>query len=170
MNLGRAYRTVLGLYPYDYRALFAREMLHAFEEAVEEHRRQHERAFIGFLLREFSGLLVGAGAEWIAKFTTNSSIRGYRLPDLRMIRPLGVPREVWFAETCLKVGQPSLPHEVTEVQERIAMLINRMVHAIAHHDFAGARRYSYEERQARDELRRLREKYHINDSETGGCS
>jgi hypothetical protein len=50
------------------------------------------------------------------------------------------------------------------------MLIRRMVDAIANHDFPGARRYSDEERLARDELRRLREKYRIADCGNDGCS
>lgn len=58
-----------------------------------------------------------------------------------MMRPAGVPREVWFAG------------DRKSVEERIASLIDRTVHAIAHHDFEGARRYCREE----DELRRLQE-------------
>ena len=170
MNLRRAYRTLLRLYPNDYRAMFALEMQNAFEQAAEERRLQCRPVFIRFLLGEFIDLLIGAGAEWIAKLTTDSSARGRCLPDLRMMRPPGVPRELWFAGTCLNAGQPSLPDEVMEAQDRISMLIHRMVYAIANHDFPGARRYSYEERQARDELRRLREKYDIDDSGSNGCS
>jgi len=170
MNLERAYRNLLRLYPNDYRALFAAEMQTTFNQAAAERRRQPRLAFIRFLLREFIDLVSGAGAEWIAKLTTDSSVRGRCLPDLRMMRPPGVPRELWFAGTCLNVSQAALPHEVIEAQDRIAMLIDRMVHAIANHDFPGARRYSFEERQARVELRRLREKYHIDDSESNSCS
>jgi ATP-dependent Clp protease ATP-binding subunit ClpC len=63
----------------------------------------------------------------------------------------------------------SLPDEVIAAQARISMLIQRTVHAIANHDFPGARRYSYEERLARDELRRLRQKFDIDDSGNDGC-
>lgn len=170
MNVGRAYRTLLRLYPNDYRALFAMEMLNTFEQAAEERRRQSGPAFFRFILGEFIDLLIGAAAEWIAKVTTNSSVRNRCLPDLRMMRPPGVSRKLWFAGACMNAGQAPLPDEVMEVQERIAMLINRMVHAIANHDFPGARRYSHEERRARDELRRLREQYNIDDSESNGCS
>lgn len=169
MSLVRAYRTLLQLYPNDYRTQFATEMSTAFEQAIGERRRQPGYVFVGFLLGEFTDLLIGAATEWIAKLTTDRSVRGRCMPDLRMMRPPGVPRELWFAGTCLNVSQPSLPHEVMEAQERIAMLVNRMVDAIANHDFPGARCYSFEERQARDELRRLREKYNIKDSETNGC-
>ena len=170
MSVGRAYRTLLRLYPSDYRALFVPEMQNAFEQAAEERRLRSKPAFIRFLLGEFIGLLTGAIAEWIAKLTTDNSVRGRCLPDLRMMRPPGVPRELWFAGACLSAGQGSLPDEVIEAQARISMLIQRTVHAIANHDFPGARRYSYEERQARDELRRLQEKYDIDDSGNDGCS
>jgi hypothetical protein len=169
MNLERAYGTLLRLYPNDYRAVFATEMLSAFEQAAGARRLQPRLAFVRFLLSEFISLFIGAGAEWIAKLTTASSVRGRCLPDLRMMRPPGVPRELWFAGTCVNVSQSALPHEVMEAQKRIALLIKRMVHAIANHDFPGARRYSYEERQARDELRRLRVKYKIDDSESTAC-
>jgi hypothetical protein len=167
MDLRRAYRTLLRLYPSDYTALFALEMQNALEQAAEERRLQSRAVFVRFLLGEFIDLLIGAGAEWIAKLTTDSSVRGRCLPDLRMMRPPGLPRELWFAATCRNAGQASLPDEVMEAQDRISMLIHRMVYAIANHDFPGARRYSNEERQARDELRRLREKYNIDDN---GCS
>ena len=169
MSLGGAYRTLLRLYPNDYRAQFAAEMATAFEQATGERRRQRGSVFVRFLLGEFTALLIGAAAEWIAKLTTDSSVRGRCLPDLRMMRPPGVPRELWFAGTCLNVSHSSLPHEVMEAQERIATLVNRMVEAIANHDFPGARRYSFEEREARDELRRLRQKYNLDNSETNGC-
>jgi len=84
----KAYGTLLRLYPSDYRARFAAEMLNAFERAAAE-RRGH--------VAELIGLMIGASREWIAKLTTDSSVRGRCLPDLRMMRPPGVPREVWFA-------------------------------------------------------------------------
>ncbi len=107
MNSRRAYRTLLRLYPHDYRAMFAAEMRNAFERAAEEHRRRP--AWVRFLLGEFAGLLIGAGAEWIAKWTTDASVRGRRLPDLRMMRPPGVPRELWFAGVGLGGGPVSPP-------------------------------------------------------------
>jgi hypothetical protein len=170
VKLGRAYRILVRLYPRDYKALFAVEMQTAFERASEEHQLRGIPVFIRFLVGEFVGLLIGAGAEWIAKFTTDSSVRGRFLPDLRMMRPPGVSRELWFAGPYLSTRQVSLPDEVIEAQARISMLIQRMVHGIANHDFPDARRCSYEERQARDQLRRLREQYNIDDSGNDGCS
>jgi len=169
MRAEQAYRTLLRLYPSAYRALFALEMQNAFERAAREHRLLGRSVFIRFLLGEFVGLLSGAGGEWIAKLTTDSSVRGRCLPDLRMMRPPGVPQELWLAGAYQGHGQGPPPDEVLAAQARVSMLIQRMVHAIANHDFPGARRYSYEERLAREELRRLRQKHDIADSGNDGC-
>jgi hypothetical protein len=45
---------------------------------------------------ELAGLLAGAAAEWIAKLTSDRWVRARSLPDLRMMRPAGMPRELWF--------------------------------------------------------------------------
>jgi hypothetical protein len=145
-------------------------MQNAFERATEERRRPGRLIFIRLLLAEFIGLLNGIAGEWIAKLTTDSSVRGRCLPDLRMMRPPGVPRELWFAAAYQSRSQGSLPAEVLEAEARVSMLIRRMVHAIANHDFPGVRRYSYEERVAHDKLRRLRRKYDIADFGNDGCS
>ena len=166
----RAYLTLLRLYPRDYRSRFAAEMLHAFETASQVRRALGIAVWVSFVLAELIGLMFGAGAEWIAKLTTNASVRGRCLPDLRMMRPPGVPREMWFAGASVSASQNSLPHEVIDAEMRIATLIGCMVRAIANRDFPGARSYSYEEREAREHLRRLREQYKIDDAESNGCS
>jgi len=87
----RAYRALLGLYPYDFRAAFGAEMLAACG-----------RVDAGHPAVELAGLLTGAATEWIAKLTCDPSVRGRTLPDLRMMRPAGMPRELWFGRTeCL---------------------------------------------------------------------
>ena len=78
----RVYKALLRLYPYDYRAAFENELLECLE---------------GSAAVEMAGLLRGAAAEWFAKLTTDQSVRGRSLPDLRMMRPAGMPRELWFA-------------------------------------------------------------------------
>lgn len=98
MNTRRAYRTLLRLYPWDYRTRFAAEMSNAFENAGEERGGRGGPVFVRFLFIELVGLILGAGAEWTAKMTTDRSVRGRCLPDLRMMRPPGVPRELWFIE------------------------------------------------------------------------
>ena len=122
MDARLAYRALLHLYPLDYRVRFEAEMVRTFGQAATEQRT----GFDGFLLRELFGLAAGAAAEWAAKLTTNPSVRA---------RSLSSP----------------LPGDTTALQARIASLIDRTVHAIAHHDFEGARRYCREE----NELRRL---------------
>lgn len=84
----RAYRTILRLYPADYRAMFAAEMAGAFDLLVEERRARP--------VREFSGAIAGAARDWVAKWTTDAAVRGRALPDLRMMRPVGVTKEQWF--------------------------------------------------------------------------
>lgn len=81
----RAYRILLSLYPYDYQALFAHEMARTFDQLAEDRQA-----------RELAGLLIGAVREWIAKRTTDPMVRGRVLPDVRMMRPVGVTRELWF--------------------------------------------------------------------------
>ena len=162
MDVAQVYRTLLLLYPGDYRTWFGREMQSTFERAAEEHRVLGRAVFMRFLAGEFIGLLSGAGAEWMAKMMTARSVRERSLPDLT--RPPGVSRELRLAENCAGHGKGPLPDEVAVAQARVRMLVERMVHAIAHHDFPGARRYSDEERVARDELRRVRQKYDMADS------
>jgi ATP-dependent Clp protease ATP-binding subunit ClpC len=67
----------------------------------------------------------------------------------------------------VKLRQTSLPEEITEVQKRIKFIVHRMENAIANHEFEKARFYSDEERKERDNLRALREKYHLDDSSSG---
>ena len=71
------------------------------------------------------------------------------------------------AGTRVKVRQTSLPEDITEVQKRIKFIVHRMENAIANHEFEKARFYSDEERKGRDNLRALREKYHLDEAGTG---
>lgn len=81
----RMYQALLKLYPYDFRTAFAAEMTAAFA-AMQMRRRA----------AELPGLLASIIAEWIAKFTSDRSVRARALPDLRLMRPAGMPRETWF--------------------------------------------------------------------------
>ena len=91
------YTTLLRLYPRDYRAMFAREMRRAFEITASDRRAFGRAGFLRFALAELIGLIQGAASEWIAKLTTDRAIRGRTLPDLVMMRPVGVTREAHFA-------------------------------------------------------------------------
>jgi hypothetical protein len=163
----RAYRILLGIYPADYRALFAEEKSHVFEKAYEEYRDRGWSETVRFAIGETIGLLVGAGGEWAAKLTTDRSHRGRYLPDLRMMRPPGVSKELWFSGAGMSVGQSALADEVAgevmAAQRRIAILVSRTVHAIANHDYPGARTYYREESEARENLRRLQGKHTIDE-------
>ncbi len=119
MSVGQGYGTLIRLYPSDYRALFAWEMQNAFERAAEEYRALGGPVFVRFLLSEFIGILSGVGAEWIAKLTTDRSVRGRCLPDLRMMRPPGVARELWFAASSHGHGQSLPPVDVLSARARV---------------------------------------------------
>jgi ATP-dependent Clp protease ATP-binding subunit ClpC len=67
----------------------------------------------------------------------------------------------------VKLRQTSLPDEITDVQKRVKFIVHRMENAIANHEFEKARFYSDEERKERENLRALREKYHLDESSTG---
>lgn len=67
----------------------------------------------------------------------------------------------------VKLRQTSLPDEITDVQKRIKFIVHRMESAIANHEFEKARFYSDEERKERENLRGMREKYHLDESATG---
>src|SRR6266568_3033686 len=67
----------------------------------------------------------------------------------------------------VKLRQSALPEEITEVQKRIKFIVHRMENAIANHEFEKARFYSDEERKERENLRALREKFHLDESSTG---
>jgi hypothetical protein len=155
----RAYETLLRLYPRDFRASFTSEMLTAFEKSARDCRAQGLSAYLRFALKELMGVMKGVCAEWIAKLATDRSLRGRSLPDRLMMRPPGVPWEAYYGDALVESPRSALPSEVMEAQRSTELLVQRIVHAIAHHGFEGARAYSYQERQARENLRLLREKY-----------
>ena len=82
----RAYRLFLQLYPRDYKTRFAAEMARAFESSAADSKRDGRQVFFGFVLAEFRSLITGAAAEWVAKLTTNATVRGRGLPDLQLMR------------------------------------------------------------------------------------
>jgi len=70
----------------------------------------------------------------------------------------------------VKLRQSSLPEEMIDVQKRIKFVVHRMENAIASHEFEKARFYSDEERKERENLRLLREKYHIDETAMGAVT
>jgi hypothetical protein len=157
VNSIRAYRTLLRLFPGDYRYIFEAEMLEAFARAVAERRASGWFKCARFVWAELAGLALHAPLEWIAKATTSDSVRARSLPDLRMMRPAGVARSVWFQD--LRPPETDAQDEIAEAQRRVSFCLRRMEHAIANHDFQGARYYSNEDLKARESLRELKTKY-----------
>ncbi len=139
------YRALLRLYPEDYAATFASEMMAAFEKGWEEHSRRFP-SLLRFASMEFAGLIAGAATEWMAKLTTNRSVRDRNLSELRFAGPAAA-------------APSSLPLDLAQAQQRVTLLVERIVHAIANHDFESARRYSYEEHRERENLTVLKRKY-----------
>jgi len=92
MACARVYSAALRLYPADYRLRFAAEMRATFREALAE-RRQRVR----FTIAECGSVVLGAGREWLCKLTADPATRGRRLPDCRMMRPVGVTPLEWGA-------------------------------------------------------------------------
>jgi len=103
--MGTAYRSLLRLYPRDFRTWFGEEMSAAFEARAKECRAHGWAVFLGFACRELAGVLKGAAAEWSARSTTDPAVRARSVPDLRLMRPCGITREAWFARVCVDVWQ-----------------------------------------------------------------
>jgi hypothetical protein len=137
----RVYGAFLCLYPREYRDLFGPEVLSVFAEAAREHRARGLGVWAWFLVTELSGAVVSAAGHWIDRFSTRSH------PEF-----VGTTRGGLFSA-------------VQEAQDRVDLNLKRMKHAIANHDFAGARAYSIEDLRAREELRKLRDRYGFDDDE-----
>jgi len=130
----RAYRFCLLLYPREHRDQFAEEMTHVFEEAFAEGRAQGRAWYVRFGFAEITGLIGGAAGAWL---------------DRRCAAP--VPAQ--------SPAQGCMPQELVEAQQHVDASIAAMVHAIANHQFERARLLSNQEREARENLRMLQEKY-----------
>jgi hypothetical protein len=125
------FRVLLRLYPPEYRRTFAPEMLTVLEKATHEHCQSNWAPYARFVLSESLGLIKGAAAEWIVRLTTDSRAN----------------------------HEEALPAEVMKAQKQVKLILSRMEHAIANHQFEKARFYSEEERKARENLRLLQRKY-----------
>ena len=132
--MGPVYRAILRLYPANYRAVFAQEMMETFEQAALDSLKRGFATTVCFATRELMGLLRHLFGEWVAKWAA-----GDRYMNAR----------------CVAERETNLPTEVMEMQRGLRRVIGRMEFAIAHHDFPAARRYSDEERTMREQLRRL---------------
>ena len=95
------YRALLRLYPREFRTVFAREMLSAFEDACSEYRQRGLCEFVRFGVSELAGLVVEAAAECVAKtkhvvFHSRNSGDCGCLPDIARARPPWVARDTYY--------------------------------------------------------------------------
>ena len=97
MRVERVYAVALRLYPADYRARFAAEMLATLRQAADDHCGDGAWASLRFAWTETASLVLGIGLEWIAKAASDRSSRGRYLPDCRRMRPPGVTARQWAA-------------------------------------------------------------------------
>lgn len=130
----RAYKFMLLLYPRGHRDQFAEEMTDVFEQMCDERGAQGWRWYFRFAFAEISGLIAGAAGAWL---------------DRRPAAPVPVEN----------AARGWMPQELIEAQQRVDANVAAMVHAIANHQFERARILSNQEREARENLRVLREKY-----------
>ncbi len=135
----RVYSAFLRLYPREYRDLFGPEVLQVFAEAARKHRARGLGVWAWFLITELSGAVLSAASHWIDRFCAPG--RPASRPDYA-----GAARSGLFSV-------------VQEAQNRVDFNLKRMTHAIANHDFTRARASSIEDLKAREELRRLRDRY-----------
>jgi len=176
MDMKRAYDILLRLYPADYRALFAAEMSATFEEAARERRGHGWAVFARFTFAELAGLLIGAGAEWGAKFTpvarlSNNSPSAAAYMLLQKMRPPAVGRDSFYkiidlvdeSGMLLNAHQSEAPDEVIDAQERILFVLSSLADAIFKREFEKARIYSEQETIERENLRLLRKKYKMDE-------
>jgi ATP-dependent Clp protease ATP-binding subunit ClpC len=72
------------------------------------------------------------------------------------------------AGSLVKLRQAALPVEIADAQKSMKSIVSRLENAVANHEFEKARFYSDEERKQRENLRALREKFHLDDSSSVG--
>jgi len=135
MNPRRIYGILLRLHPRDYREAFGEEILSVFEDGAAEHKSRGGVIYARFLIAELLGAITVAASQWVARIAA---------------APSRMPLDYVIAEG---------GNTVREAEMRIELSIERMTHAIANHDFAAARAWSYEERKAREEVRKLKDRY-----------
>ncbi len=109
---------------------------------------------------KFHGIKYTDEALQYAVYHSNRHIPDRYLPD----KAIDLIDE---AGACVKLRQSSLPEEVVEAQKRVKVVVRRMESAIANHEFEQERFYSDEVRKERENLRLLREKYHVDETALG---
>lgn len=135
------YRAILSLYPAEYQAVFAPEMIAVFKQTSIDLKRKGILTFILFAISECMGLLKGVVVEHTARWST---------PD------------TYITPRCTSWEDLGNQTETVAGERRLEQLIRSMEFAIAHHDFPKARFYSNEERTARALLEQLVKSEKVN--------
>jgi hypothetical protein len=128
------YASILLFYPAEYKNVFGSEILSTVEEARRQLGTQGLLKRSAFICSETVGLLTGLIREWSAKW---------------------IHREAYITARCSVQGAAPGVTQISELEDRLRILIRNMEFAIAHHDFPKARFYSDEERTTRALLERL---------------
>ena len=114
------YSLLLRLYPAEFQVQFREEMLAVFGEAESRRRGCSLGSRMLFYAGEMLGIVAGAACEYAARRASKNA-----------------PEELPF------------PTDLHSDERYIAVMSQRVVQAIANHDFAGARRYDLQDRKAR---------------------
>lgn len=125
--LCRAYSMGLVLYPADFRAQFAAEMITVFEQAAAQRRGPGRTSLLLFFVKEMLGLLVGAAREHVVR-------------DVAIAANEDLP----------------FPSDLAGTERYLELVSRRLNRAIAKHEFTNARYYDQQERTARAFLAELR--------------
>jgi hypothetical protein len=88
-KFARLCRAAMELYPYDFRATFAADMLVTLDESPPS-------------FRDLISIISGAAREWFVKLTSDRYVRARAFPDVRMMRPPGISKEIWFGPSLEK--------------------------------------------------------------------
>jgi hypothetical protein len=131
MTTTTIYRVLLWLYPSEFRQQFSEEMISVFEQRAGERFADRGAVSFAFLLTEFSGIVKGAYVMWFSKILT-------------------------FDRKQSEFGATATPILSAEEAARLRThAIQKMVAAIADHDFVTARRFSDEEVRLKHVLEEL---------------
>jgi hypothetical protein len=131
MKTTTVYRALLRLYPPDFRQQFSEEMVCVFEQRAAERLANGGAVSVAFFLTEFSAIVKGAHVMWFSKI----------LPFRRKQSEFDIGTPILNAEEAAKLRKQA---------------IQKMVAAIADHDFVTARRFSDEEARLTHILEDLR--------------
>lgn len=127
MFLRRLYSTLLEMYPAGFRAQFGAEMADVFAQAAAHAGGQGRARLLRFVMKELSGLIAGAMRERV--------LHSRRAPA---------------------AGELAFPSNIAEAESYQRIVSERVIAAIANHDFENARYYDLQDRKARALLADLR--------------